>query len=464
MTKHTARTAFEAVAAMEEKHDLLRHEVDGWAVWTTLRFEIQQALLTVGFGSHAATLTRDQRMRFAFRDLLSMLTAGPHRWVVSTFSSTLLEERDGRFYDIHIDDLQPLLGDAYRIETLNSVAFLDRRARAAYPSHVTTSLIDLLTGLRTRRPASRKAREAAAAISDAVRSELGLDDITHEWVEIRLRYFIHGQNMYERFFRKLRPQALIVPDQMLYAQVAGARRAGVPVFELQHGVNDRYHPAYSWTDYAKPYRAKMPLPDRIFLFGEHWRAELDRSGFWGDALRVTGSAHMDHWRGRRARGEDTVLVFTGQGFDGARAAEWLEEALRDVADPSVRLFVRLHPVYASRKEEFASLARDPRVTILAATETPSTFELLARAALHISISSATHYDAISLGVPTVILPFTLHELVLPLHHARHAHLAESPRALGDLMNRARELSVDEAARGHYFAFDAVETLRRELAA
>ena len=79
-----------------------------------------------------------------------------------------------------------------------------------------------------------------------------------------------------------------------------------------------------------------------------------------------------------------------------------------------------------------------------------------------SIASASHYDAIGLGVPTVVLPLQTHELVLPLCRAGHAHFAQTPEALADLVLAWRTLRLPENVSEYYFKQGARANIRREL--
>ena len=71
--------------------------------------------------------------------------------------------------------------------------------------------------------------------------------------------------------------------------------------------------------------------------------------------------------------------------------------------------------------------------------------------LHVSVrQSASHYDAIGLGVPTIILPFKTHEIVLPLQRAGHAWLARTPEDLVSFVRTWPTLHVPRPTSEHYF--------------
>jgi hypothetical protein len=97
-----------------------------------------------------------------------------------------------------------------------------------------------------------------------------------------------------------------------------------------------------------------------------------------------------------------------------------------------------------------------------ANESPSTFELLRDADLHLSISSTCHYDALGLGVPTVILPFRTHEVVGNLVEAGHAERADSPADLLRIVLGGRGRRVPPEVGGYYYEPGSLENMGREL--
>jgi hypothetical protein len=159
------------------------------------------------------------------------------------------------------------------------------------------------------------------------------------------------------------------------------------------------------------------------------------------------------------------VLFTTQGLDVAGVTAFLAEFLaRATPRVPVRLTVKLHPLYDTDPAVYLnalSAFRD-RVDVVAGNEGASTFELLRRSHLHLSISSACHYDAIGLGVPTVILPFQSHEIALPLQAAGHAHLARTPQDLAELVAARPSLSVSAEVSEYYFKAGALANILTEL--
>lgn len=276
-----------------------------------------------------------------------------------------------------------------------------------------------------------------------------------------------ARRAYGAIIGRVRPRFVLVADAGEHALVAAAKEQGSLVLELQHGIADASNPGYAWPAWAVPQRPSMPVPDRLLLHGEHWRRELGGGPFWNDALRVVGSPRIDRYRRLPVErpAEACTVLFTAQGLDVANVTAFLSESLERVRGrASVRIAVRLHPVYDTDKAPWLSglAGVGDRVQVLAGDEGDTTLALLRRAHLHVSIASASHYDAIGLGVPTVILPFRTHEVVLPLAQAGHAQVARTPQELADLMAGWRDLTVPDAVSEYYFRPGARDHILREL--
>jgi hypothetical protein len=458
--------AFRRICEVEQSWDLLRHTVDGWAAWPLMRFEVSQLLTAVSF-PHRRGMSRVQRAGLAFADFPRLLRVRRARHLVKTFNSGLIEKSGDRYEDIWFDEVILASGSTFKLETINSPRFARLSRRALVRRDLSTCALEISAAMLLRRRVSPEMRVVAHELGRALREGLGVQSVDDPWVSARLRYFSAMRRVYGALLRRVRPAFVLVADSGEHALVAAAKEHGSVVLELQHGINDRSHAGYSWTAYALPYRRLMPVPDRLLLHGEHWRRELDQDSFWGDSARVVGSPRIDRYRRVAVTRSDDVctVLFTTQGLDVKQVTEWLRAFLEDLRKRvPLRLVIKLHPIFDVDKSVYLdalSSFRD-QVEVLAGDEGASTFELLRRSNLHMSIASASHYDAIGLGVPTVILPLLTHEIVLPMYRAGHAKLARTPEDLGDLVLAWRDLRVPENVSEYYFKSGARLNILREL--
>lgn len=456
--------AFDRLCAFEEEADVLRYTFEGWAVWPLMRFEVAQLLTAPSLPSRPG-MTRGQRIRVALTDVPHLLRPRHARHLIKTYVSGLSEKRGDRFSDVWFDDVA--IPSPFKVEAINNFDFIERSRRALVRRDLSTVSLDIGASLLSRGKPSREVTDLCTLFTRLLRDRLGLSAVDSEWVSRRLVRFSAARRVYAALLRRVKPKFVLVADSGEYSLVAAAAERGCETIELQHGITDASHAGYSWTGYARPFRRSMPIPSRLLLFGEHWRSELDRHSFWGESLRVTGCPRIDHYRSLpslRSEDECTVL-YTTQGIDAAGVAAFLASFVREVRRRvPLRLIVKLHPIYGTDKAAYLSALGgfSNFVEVRGGNEGPSTFDLLKRAHFHLSVSSAAHYDAIGLGVPTVVLPFSTHEIVSGLYRAGHAMLVATPADLTEIVSGWRTVRMPEPTSDYYFEPGAVSKIRREL--
>lgn len=456
------------LAEFERKRDPWRIRLDGWAIWALLRWAVGMGLARLPLSAPRHGLRRGRRLALAFGDVAGWFRLRPSRVLVQSYSSALLEEENGRAKDIWFDDLLARLDSAVKIEQINNTSFLERRQHALRPADLTTELVNASCSalLRIHRPVG--ARKAARDLVEALGAEFGAEAPDESFVAPILEAFQLRRRLWASVLSRIAPRVLLVADPGEFGLIAAARARGAVVVEVQHGIVDRYNPSYSWPATATPHRSALAIPDRLFTHGEHWRDELAVHGFWGDGLHIVGNPRVDLYRSTRANRRPSAtrtLVFTSQGVAVERVADLLAECARTAQGRGgLEIFVKLHPVYDSDPRAYTErLAAFPNVHVLGGNELPSTLSLLASADLHASISSATHYDALALGVPTVVLPLPGHETVAPLVAAGHATLVADGVALCTLATGAVLPSVERGVSERYCRPGAVENMLHELA-
>ena len=159
-----------------------------------------------------------------------------------------------------------------------------------------------------------------------------------------------------------------------------------------------------------------------------------------------------------------MILVTTEGIDTDRLiafiTEFLELARRKL---EVALVFKLHPIRETNKSRYVeAFQKRENVHVILGNEPPTTFQLLSKAEFHVSVSSACHYEALGLHVPTIILPLKLHELFLPLKETGYAFLARTPQDLLNIILTQRHRKVPHEVGGAFFAYAALENIKREL--
>ncbi|MDI9569397.1 MAG: hypothetical protein QM278_01480 [Pseudomonadota bacterium] len=457
---------------MELKYDLFRHEVDGYSAWRLLRFWFADSLQNLPLqGALPKWRLFGWLAYHCIRDLQKFIFPKQARYVVKTCASALNEKRDGYWKDIYFDDILEEIGNCFKMDVLNSPLFFGRRKRALIPISVSTSLPDLISSLLAAIGIPKGISQVTRAIKKDLSFTPGLPPFNDVAAAFRLRRFYWAKRLYRWLLKRVNPRYVLYEDTGSFSLCAAAQELGIKAIEFQHGVFGRHHPAVlpAW---ALPYKEKLIVQDKLFLYGEYWKSEIAANGFYGDELCAVGSARLDRYRIKRKEckskdklGGPCKLLVTTQGFALYELVGMLSRFLSLVPkELDYRLFIKLHPINERDVYVYETLYRgNDRVKVFLGTESPSTFDLLAEADLHLSISSACHYDALGLGVPTVVLALPNHEIVMHLVVSRQARIAATPEEIIDIVKECRSITVPPDVSASYFLPEALPRIKAELA-
>lgn len=431
-----AAEADEMLHLFETRHDLFQYQIEGWRVWPLFRFLTGLALQGFSGSVEPKGITRWEKMRLLAGSAWASSFPSKARYFCKTYASSRRETLGTKSVDVFFDYwLKESRETYFKVEAVNNPFFLARFKKALLPSRMTTLALDgeiLKEEKKNHFPA--ELQDLAGKLRLAFSEIPALTQFSQARIAGRLRRFICAKRVYSRLLGRIKPEVVVVANIGEHDVIAAARERGIKTVELQHGSLYRFHYAYSWRANHSIFRSSMTVPDQIFVFGGFWREELLARGFWNDEIRVVGSPIMDVYRKaqrKKKKGGKFVLFFTSQGIEAEKVTAFFEDFLKKTsADNSIRLLIKLHPTYDKNDHCFEALSRYPGVEILKAFESPGTLEILALSAdLHLSISSTCHYEALSLGVPTVILPFPGADEVMHLHHKKQAFFAASAEEL-----------------------------------
>jgi hypothetical protein len=449
---------------LEEKYDLLQYTVDGWSIWPWIRFSVASELRGLPHGSREK-FPYLERIGLAVDDVVRLIVLPKARYVVKTNSLPRSEQQDGLYKDVYFDDLLLELGSYYKIEDPVYKVLIKSKKASLVESNLTSTAFTVASQLLARLGLPPGVYDVAEGLSRDLNSELTLEYFTPQRLSIACSRFFWSKKFYAWLLRRIHPEYLfLITAYGSHDVVAAAKEQGIEVIEFQHGLINRYHPGYSWSSWAAAYKGQMPIPDRLFLYGEYWKQELMVNGFWDKELRVVGSPRIDQYRQSRSKQKDhCLIVFTTQNLDTHRLIAFVSQFLEASGNQSdFHLYIKLHPGEQNKDVYETAFGHQDNVQILLGREPPSTFQLLSQANFHVSISSTCHYEALALGVPTVILPLATFESVIHLYQEGYAFLASTPNDLLEIILQNRNYRVPVEVSTHYFATGALGNMKKEL--
>jgi len=461
--------ADEKIRQFETNNNLFELTLDNWCIWPVLRFQLFSRLESVQANKQitAQPLKTTQKLRFAFNDLVTLLRLPTSRYAVLVQPSNRSEKFGEKYKDIYFDDLLATTRSFIKIENLVNRHYLARGNSAFLPSHLTNAGIQLGVAAALRLPTPASIPALASHLSEMIIRDLGLNEYSEQRIATNLANFYWSKRLYKCILARIKPNIfLLTTAYSNHAMVAAAKELQLPVVEFQHGLIDRFHNGYSYTQAALKFKQHLPLPDTIFLYGQYWANELTMRGFWGKDLVAVGSLRMDHYRQKVStrKGSATyTLVITTQNVDIQPLIDFIQEYCRLAGeDNNYQISFKLHPAENDKSRYLSAFQYNPRVQIYLGTEAPSTYELLAGADLHASIYSTCHYEALALGVPTIILPFTNHQTVLHLVNSGGGILVKTPQDLVDLVATRDKIVIPKETGEYYFKSGAIKNMLQAL--
>jgi hypothetical protein len=469
----TEAQASERLQELEAKYDLFRFTVDGHSAWQLLRFRAAGVLQNLPFAAQSHTSRWNRIWVMLAKGIVGipgLLLIKPSRYVAKTFSSALAETESGRWKDVYFDDLLLMLGECAKIEVRNNPQFASRSQQALIPITITTDSVDLLASCLHKLISVPEISPVAKDIAHCLSIEPELNSFTSRRIAAWLSFFCWSKAIYSRLLRRIRPDFVLVADTSEYPICAAAQSLGIQTIEFQHGLFSSNHPD-ALPAFANSFRESLVIHDKILLYGEYWKLELEKNKFYSNELCVVGSIRIDRYRrfreeyiATKPEGCPTFLVLTTQGFAVEELIGFVHEfTLLIEGKLHYHLVIKLHPIYDRNSVPYkTAFVQNQSVRVFLGTDGPSTMELLAKADLHLSVSSACHFDAIGLGVPTAILALRNHETVMPLIDRGHAILAKSPKDLADIVTAVSELKVSSETSAFYFRPGALDNILAEL--
>lgn len=444
------------VRAFERKTGILALAVHGTSVWQLLRFEV--SLRHQGLELRRQALPRSRLVRSIVIGASQFLFQKRCRVLCKTFDSAHRVITAKGIRDIYFDDLVEALPQSVKMSSCDSDAYEERLSHAEIPPVFDdTSIIVVSAMLGRLFPVSGHA-QIWNEISRAIVTEWGFADYTPERVRRLYSVFRWRSVLYRLFLWRCGAKVVICPDAGQFALLHAARLRNVPYIELQHGVYTRVHPNSLPADLSPAERVAVMLPDSLAVYGA-FSAEALR----GSALErfgridLIGAAFISKARALRAQRlkneEPPTLLLTTQGVAREALVNFIAEFLT-VCNVSFRLVIKLHPAYDSDRELYAiRIGNDPRVMIESKTSPIGTQDLIARADLHLSISSACHFDALGIGTPTGILALETHQSVQDLLEERGVVLIETPQDLAHIVAERSFPSVPDETSDRFFIRD-----------
>ncbi len=445
--------AADLLEQLEKEFGLWPLRVDGFSPWRIVRFAVGLELQNLPFKSNE--LPRGALIWACARSFLDLVRPRRScRYAVKSFSSALRTKTVAGYEDTYYEALLQKIPGGVRLYNFNAAGY-DRRPLAWGGPNIDTTLILVAGALLGRVLPIRGSDQVFEYIAKAIRSLMGEDRFPAARVRRMFSSFWWQAKFYRWLLKYLGVKTVFVADTGERALLKAARENGCQFVELQHGIFTPNHPDAlpSGSDLNADDQGLL-LPDIVAAYGSYW-ADAHSRRLLGVCCRIRpmGASFIEQLRAQRRRieREDGAvrLLVTTQGLARDALISLLKEFLDSCHIP-LRLDIKLHPAYDPAPSHYsAALGSDSRVNVIPGSAEPDTHSLLAGCSLHLSISSACHYDALGLQVPTAVLALPNHELVLDLVVAGQAILVRTGSQLAEIVTARSWISVPSEVADSY---------------
>ncbi|MHB0952137.1 MAG: hypothetical protein ACYC10_09425 [Allorhizobium sp.] len=440
------------VRAFEDKWQLFSRRVDGICIWQLIRFELSVRKQRGGLAR--AALTRRRLVNGTVTGLLQYLwPSRKYNYLCKTFDSAHRGQDADGTVDIYFDDLCNYVAGGAKISSCDTSGFEDKISRASHrPVFDDTSII-VLSALLGRFLPFRKSHAVFGEIANAIAGEFGFTDYTAAKLARTYNVFRWRSLLYKRLLAKYSPSVVLSPDSGQFALMKACAEMGTPFVEMQHGVFTSVHPN------ALPVTLRNETgilkPDALAVYGAFTRDMLTNTLLHVEGrIFPVGGPSIE--RARRLRdtsftaADKVVIAVTAQGIETAKMCEFLAAFLQKVGNEVV-VKLKLHPAYDVEEDSFrVRLGGDPRIEIISGKSTISTHELIALSDLHLSISSAAHYDSLGMGTPTGVIALETHHSVDAILHYEGAFIVTDADQLALTVARRDWPRVPDETRNLFF--------------
>lgn len=405
--------------AFEIKHNLFAMQVRGVSLWQLVRFSVGVSLQNLPLSG--AAVPKMDLLWSVFRSIWDLLTlSGSYRYIAKSYSSALRVQVNSEIYeDIYFEELLKNIEKGVRVYSVNASGYMGRKS--AVKSSVDCTALDVAVTILRRLLPVRDDSEVFSQLSLLLRNELGYPS-SEKFLRDAFNSFWWRSRLYGWLIKKTGVKTILVANAGELAIIFACRKNNVQFIEIQHGIYTADHPNTPPLSVSVNHSREALLePDIVAVYGQYWCDIHNQMGRESKSKIVpVGASIIEKYRVYRncsfiANMDCPRLVFTSQGLAVNELVCFLRQALDFMVKPC-KLTIKLHPAYDqdTRSIYTNALGKDSRVEIIGGQDDPNTYELIALADMHISIASACHYDALSIGTPTMVIGLPGHQLVMPL--------------------------------------------------
>lgn len=467
MAKMTFRSITEAFLRMEDELDLFDQQIDGVYFWERIRFSLFEKILEkTGISGQAhmklepTFLNRATTVLLAARNILfkNPYLSSPRDVVFVGHPRRKLQE-DGKWWDIYCD---PIIEDLCLSYAYFESSYLNTHLAPAKTASIRyLDLINVLAVIErrlrvTRIRLSKTEKHLLRYVREEIATRFDIDVSLETMVKMHLLDRKSKLPLYKMLLRHTAPKlGIVVVSYGKETFIDACRELHIPVVELQHGVINYYHLAYS---YPGSKRTKRSFPDYFFAFGDYWK-DCVEFPIKKERVYSVGYPYLESESRKYANiPEKDQMLFLSSGTIGKELSKLAVE-LNKSCLLDLKIVYKLHPgEYQRWRKEYPWLVNTD-IKVIEDDSVPL-YQLFAESKIQIGVVSTAIYEGLSFGLRTFLLNLPGVEYMEDLAKDHYVSIIRSVDELQEYLKRpgpAPQISTDK-----FFRSNALENIHKAL--
>jgi len=179
--------------------------------------------------------------------------------------------------------------------------------------------------------------------------------------------------------------------------IAAAKKSGLKVLELQHGVIGEYHLGYS---YPSSFNLEY-LPDELLVWSGYWKGEIE--AVWPGNISIFPNYYLleqkEKYKNQHERSANSIVVLS-QGTISRQLSKLILDNIKHLS--KYKIYYKLHPSEVDNWQSDVSLRMLNKCASFSVVESADLFSLFAKCEYQLGVYSTALFEGREFGCKTIL--------------------------------------------------------------
>lgn len=396
------------IISFEKNYDVLKYQYDNYCIWYAIRWHVIRALQhRIDDNSNLTNQRNKLSTIFSIlQNLLKILFQKPKDYFIYTYSRFRSEKFGNLSKDIFFDDIIHNSSKNFiKCEEEVGTGLSPYNVNCFINSDFSLLPIHIFCSKMSKKKRNDELNKEIESLFKDISTNFSISQevLDYDKLKAKIYLFYFSKNLFKKLFKHLKTKKFLFIGQPVY-MIAAAKELGIECVEFQHGYIDQYHHGYCSSEYSKKYKDKLPIPDKILLYGDYYDNELRLTKFWDKELYTIGCRKFQKYKSKNSFINEKLknkILITTQGFDTDNLINFYDNFFK-IIDDQFKITIKLHPQYDKKNLKWNQLAQSYDNVFI--SQKTNTLELINECDIHLSIWSTTHIEAVSMNKFSIVVP------------------------------------------------------------